>query len=94
MNYYYAVNELDSLIDEYVIARVSIYVFLIYLCLQKQSFCIHLIGAELQFEGDTLKKWETFFLHFMHDVKELTIVLIGPELNTSKLPVELLGRIK
>ncbi|XP_077298514.1 uncharacterized protein LOC143919842 isoform X2 [Arctopsyche grandis] len=59
-----------------------------------QSFCIHLIGAELQFEGDTLKKWETFFLHFMHNVKELNIVLIGPELNTSKLPVELLGRIK
>ncbi|XP_072946308.1 uncharacterized protein [Epargyreus clarus] len=60
---------------------------------KKTSFVIHVVGAELQFEADVLYKWEVFFLHLKPDVKELRIVLISPDLNPSKLPLDLLGKI-
>ncbi|KAG7296775.1 hypothetical protein JYU34_020712 [Plutella xylostella] len=58
------------------------------------TFTIHVVGAELQFEADSLNKWETFFLHLRPDVATLRVVLVGPELNPSNLPVDLLGKIK
>lgn len=60
----------------------------------KPSMVIHLIGAELQFEGAHLDKWEAFFLHLMPDVNELRVVFVGPELNVENLPVEILSRIR
>lgn len=60
----------------------------------KESLVIHLIGAELQFEGDNLDKWETFFLHLMPGLNELRVVFVGPELNIENLPVEILSRIR
>lgn len=59
-----------------------------------ETFVIHLIGAELQFEADTLDKWETFFLHLAPQLNELKIVFIGPELNAENLPLEVLSRIR
>ena len=59
-----------------------------------EQFTIHLIGAELQFEADTLDKWETFFLHLVPELIELKIVFIGPELNAENLPLEILSRIR
>ncbi|GBP03433.1 hypothetical protein EVAR_101798_1 [Eumeta japonica] len=61
---------------------------------KKPTFVVHLIGAELQFEADALNKWEIFFLHLRPDIKELNIVLIGPNLNPSNLPVGVLSKIK
>lgn len=59
-----------------------------------ECFTIHLIGAELQFEADTLDKWETFFLHLIPQLVELRIVFVGPELNAENLPLEILSRIR
>lgn len=53
-----------------------------------------MVGAELQFEADALYKWEIFFLHLKPDVKELRVVLVGPELNPSNLPLDILAKIK
>lgn len=44
---------------------------------------IHLIGAELEFEGSCPTKWE-IFLHLFPELKDLNIVLVGPELDLSK----------
>ncbi|XP_055703161.1 titin homolog isoform X2 [Phlebotomus papatasi] len=60
----------------------------------QESLTIHLIGAELQFEGDTLDKWEAFFLHLIPQVLELRVVFIGPELNAENLPLDILSRIR
>lgn len=57
-------------------------------------YTIHLVGAELQFEADTLDKWETFFLHLVPSLVECRIVFIGPELNAENLPLEILSRIR
>lgn len=59
-----------------------------------ENYTIHLVGAELQFEADTLDKWETFFLHLVPHLVQLNVVFIGPELNTEKLPLEILSRIR
>lgn len=59
-----------------------------------ETFVVHLIGAELQFEGDTLDKWEAFFLHLVPGLTELRVVFVGPELNVENLPVEILSRIR
>lgn len=48
----------------------------------KTNLTVHLIGAEFHFEGRTLPEWEEFFLHFVPQVKELKIILIGPELKS------------
>ncbi|XP_059609042.1 muscle M-line assembly protein unc-89 [Phlebotomus argentipes] len=60
----------------------------------QESLTIHLVGAELQFEGDTLDKWEAFFLHLIPQVLELRVVFIGPELNAENLPLDILSRIR
>lgn len=60
----------------------------------QSTMVIHLIGAELQFEGDTLDKWEAFFLHLVPGLTELRVVFVGPELNVENLPVEILSRIR
>lgn len=53
------------------------------------------LGAELQFEGDTLEKYETFLLHLLPEtVKLLNVVLIGAELNSENLPLELVSHMK
>ncbi|CAH2098509.1 unnamed protein product [Euphydryas editha] len=61
---------------------------------KKSTFTIHAVGTDLQFEADSLNKWEIFFLHLRPDVQDLRVVLIGPDLNPSNLPLELLGKIK
>ncbi|XP_023949512.2 restin homolog [Bicyclus anynana] len=57
-------------------------------------FTIHMIGAEIPFEADSLNKWEKFFLHLRSDVQDLRVVMIGPDINSSKLPLDLLAKIK
>lgn len=59
-----------------------------------EVYTIHLIGAELQFEADTLDKWETFFLHLVPTLVECRVVFVGPELNAENLPLEILSRIR
>ncbi|CAH0598164.1 unnamed protein product [Chrysodeixis includens] len=61
---------------------------------KSNSFTIHVVGAELQFEADALNKWEVFFLHLRPDLQEVRVVLINYNLNPSNLPLELLGKIK
>lgn len=58
-----------------------------------ETFTIHLVGAELQFEGDTLDKWEAFFLH-VTNITELRVVFVGPELNVENLPIDIISRIR
>uniref|UniRef100_A0A8W7PHE9 MYND-type domain-containing protein n=1 Tax=Anopheles coluzzii TaxID=1518534 RepID=A0A8W7PHE9_ANOCL len=58
------------------------------------TFTIHLVGAELQFEGDTLDKWEAFFLHLVPEVAVLRVVFVGPELNVENLPIDVISRIR
>jgi mitochondrial splicing suppressor protein 51 len=48
----------------------------------------------MQFEGDTLEKWEKFFLHLAHGVSDLRIIFIGAELNTEDLPIEIISRTR
>lgn len=59
-----------------------------------ETFTIHLVGAELQFEGDTLDKWEAFFLHLVPEITELRVVFVGPELNVENLPIDIISRIR
>ncbi|XP_037033646.1 titin-like [Bradysia coprophila] len=59
-----------------------------------EVYTIHLVGAELQFEADTLDKWETFFLHLVPTLVECRVVFVGPELNAENLPLEILSRIR
>jgi mitochondrial splicing suppressor protein 51 len=51
-------------------------------------------GAEMQFEGLSLNKWEAFFLHLLPEVSDIQIVFIGPELNTDNLPIEIISRTR
>ncbi|XP_068624189.1 enolase-phosphatase E1-like [Battus philenor] len=60
---------------------------------KKSTFTVHAVGSELQFEADSLNKWEVFLLHLKPDVKDLRVVLIGRELNPSNLPLDLLGNV-
>ncbi|XP_041972515.1 uncharacterized protein LOC121728407 isoform X1 [Aricia agestis] len=62
--------------------------------LKKTSFTVHVVGAELQFEADGLNKWEVFLLHLRPDIKDLRIVLVNQDLNPSKLPLDLLGKVQ
>lgn len=49
----------------------------------------------MTFEGDTLDKYESFLLHLLpEEVKHLNVVLIGAELNTENLPLELISHMK
>lgn len=58
------------------------------------SLHLYFTGAELQFEGDTLDKFETFMLHLMPQVNELRVVFVGSELNTENLPLDIISRIR
>lgn len=49
-------------------------------------------GAELKVEAFSLNKWEAFLLHLLPEVSELTVVFIGPELNSDNWPLELISR--
>lgn len=51
-------------------------------------------GAEMQFECDLLNKWEAFFLHLAPEISDLHIVFVGPELNTEKLPIDIISRTR
>ncbi|XP_063370683.1 uncharacterized protein LOC134659003 [Cydia amplana] len=60
----------------------------------KKTLTLHVVGAELQFEADVLNKWEVFLLHLLPNVEEIKVVLVGPDLNPSNLPLNLLGKIR
>ncbi|XP_063544607.1 titin [Cydia strobilella] len=60
----------------------------------KKTMTFHIVGAELQFEADVLNKWEVFMLHLLPNVEEIKVVLVGPDLNPSNLPLDLLGKIR
>ncbi|KAJ8687412.1 hypothetical protein QAD02_023206 [Eretmocerus hayati] len=50
--------------------------------LQKQEeLCVHIIGAELQFECANLGAWEILFVHMLPGLKILHLELYGPELH-------------
>ncbi|KPJ03900.1 Zinc finger MYND domain-containing protein 17 [Papilio xuthus] len=61
---------------------------------KRPTFTIHVIGAELQLEADSLGKWEVFLLHLKPGLKELRIALVGHDLNAANLPLDLLGKIR
>lgn len=54
----------------------------------KSSLLVHLIGAEVHYEGSHLQAWECFFLHFLPDLQALKIIMIGPELNANSVKHE------
>jgi splicing suppressor protein 51 len=58
----------------------------------KESLTIHVIGAEMEFEGNCPTKWETFLFHLLPpQVLKLKIILIGPELGQCPTPTINLG---
>uniref|UniRef100_A0A1I8NTR0 MYND-type domain-containing protein n=1 Tax=Stomoxys calcitrans TaxID=35570 RepID=A0A1I8NTR0_STOCA len=59
-----------------------------------EDLTIHLIGAEIEFEVDVLNKWELFFLHITHTVKNLNVVFVGPELNPNNISFDQLKKTK
>lgn len=59
-----------------------------------ETLTIHLVGAEMQFEVDTLQKWEIFLLHLIPSLNTLKIVFIGPELKTETKFIQTLGKNK
>ena len=59
-----------------------------------ETLTIHLVGAEMQFEVETLQKWELFLLHLIPSLKTLKIVFIGPELKTESKFNQTLGKNK
>lgn len=50
----------------------------------QKNVTIHLIGAELHFEGKVLQAWENFFTHFCPEIQNLKVVMVGPELGADK----------
>lgn len=59
-----------------------------------ETLTIHLVGAEMQFEVDTLQKWELFLLHLIPSLTMLKVVFIGPELKTESKFIRTLGKNK
>ncbi|PSN56314.1 hypothetical protein C0J52_07517 [Blattella germanica] len=45
---------------------------------------VHLVGAEVYFEIDTIRKWELLLLHLVPKLKVFKLVFVGPELNIDK----------
>lgn len=58
------------------------------------TFVVHVIGAEFQFECINLHVWEKFFLHFLPNLKHLKLIFIGPELRLPAVPLNLLTAVK
>ncbi|KAG7198278.1 hypothetical protein KM043_005681 [Ampulex compressa] len=58
------------------------------------NFAIHVIGAEFQFECLNLIVWEKFFLHFLPNLKTLTLRFVGPEMGLPSVPMRLLTKVK
>ncbi|XP_029162374.1 uncharacterized protein LOC114933957 [Nylanderia fulva] len=58
------------------------------------TFVIHVIGAEFQFECINLHVWEKFFLHLLPNLKHLRLMFIGPELRLPAVPLDLLTAVK
>jgi splicing suppressor protein 51 len=71
-------------------------------CLQHCNFCleeirsltIHLVGAEMQFEIDTLQKWELLLLHLVPSLRILKVVFVGPQLETESAYIQTMGKHK
>ncbi|CAD7080930.1 unnamed protein product [Hermetia illucens] len=60
--------------------------------IQSPELVIHVIGAEQNFEVDTLQKWESFLLHLLPEVNKLDVVFVGPELNISEMQSSILQK--
>jgi len=61
----------------------------------EETFTLHLVGAEMTFEGDSLEKYESFLLHLLPPtVKRLNVVFIGAEFNSENLPLDLVAHMK
>lgn len=58
------------------------------------TFVIHVIGAEFQFECINLHVWEKFFLHLLPNLKRLRLMFVGPELRLPTVPLKLLAAVK
>ncbi|XP_014468613.1 PREDICTED: uncharacterized protein LOC106741307 [Dinoponera quadriceps] len=58
------------------------------------TFVVHVIGAEFQFECINLHVWEKFFLHLIPNLKRLRLMFIGPELRLPTVPLKLLTAVK
>ncbi|EFN82414.1 uncharacterized protein LOC105185171 [Harpegnathos saltator] len=58
------------------------------------TFVIHVIGAEFQFECIHLHVWEKFFLHLIPNLKRLRLMFVGPELRLPTVPLNLLAAVK
>jgi splicing suppressor protein 51 len=56
------------------------------------TLTIHLVGAEMQFEVDTLQKWEMFLMHLIPSLNTLKVVFVGPELKTESELIQTLGK--
>lgn len=64
-------------------------------CLEEiRSLTIHLVGAEMQFEIDTLSKWELLLLHLVPSLKTLKVVFVGPQLETESAYIQTVGKNK
>lgn len=59
-----------------------------------EAYTIHVIGAEFHFECIDLHVWEKLFLHLMPELKTLSLVFVGPELQLPAIPVRLLAKVK
>lgn len=87
--------QLDKVLNSVQLKKqFNISIIHIHFSIQNSTFTIHIVGAELPFEADTLNKWEVFFLHLRSDVQILKVVMVGPDINSSKLPLDLLRNIK
>ncbi|KAJ9583030.1 hypothetical protein L9F63_022646 [Diploptera punctata] len=59
-----------------------------------QSLTIHLIGAEMFFEIDSIRKWEMLLLHLVPSIKVMKIVFVGPELSIDSTITKSLSETK
>lgn len=55
---------------------------------------IHLVGAEMHFEIDNLRKWELLLLHLIPSLRILKIVFVGPELNSDNAFFQIVDKSK
>ncbi|KAG5317686.1 MSS51 protein, partial [Pseudoatta argentina] len=58
------------------------------------TFVVHVIGAEFQYECINLHVWEKLFLHLLPNLKHLKLMFVGPELSLPTVPLDLLTAVK